>query len=408
MARLLLARDLAAGNLDEIDARHVLRAFLAGGALLDEGDVAVDALHLDVPQGLADGFRLRLAGCLDRGRDGVNAIPSAEALGQTADVMLLLVPERDEALGDVGVLHGFRKPRREEHEVVGVVGSITGLLDELVGRVGTARGDDARLDLLVLCLLEDQRDLLDRRGDEQRVAARRLDLGKLCREVGGLGIHRLRHADLHARLFGGCRELLRGAEAEVVVGGEEVGLLDVHLLEQRGEGLRFHLRRRADAEDIGIARGGDLAGRRGLDQHRHLVLFQLRHDGERQRRAPGTEHHRHLLARDELFGGGNGFRRVGLVVLDDELELLAEHAARLVDLLLGDLGALSHVVAGRSEGAGERLRDADLDGVLCGGCGSKERRAQHRQCCFQCTKRHIDLPFDETHSSDGAAASQAT
>ena len=61
--------------------------------------------------------------------------------------------------------------------------------------------------------------------------------------------------------------------------------------------------------------------------------------------------------------------RVGLVVLDDQLDLLAEHAAGLVDLLLGDLGALRDVVAGRGERAGQRLRDADLDGVLRRGAG---------------------------------------
>lgn len=84
-------RDFAALNLDDVHLREVLAALLAGRALLDEGDVAVDAFDLDVPQRLLDRFRLRLAGRLDRFDDRVDPVPAAEAFGQAADVVLLLV-----------------------------------------------------------------------------------------------------------------------------------------------------------------------------------------------------------------------------------------------------------------------------------------------------------------------------
>src|SRR5216683_5628094 len=82
LAAALHLHDLAAVDLDQIDARHVLRALLAGGALLDEGDVAVDALQLHVPQRLLDRLGLGRAGRLDRGDDGGDAVIAAEAFGE--------------------------------------------------------------------------------------------------------------------------------------------------------------------------------------------------------------------------------------------------------------------------------------------------------------------------------------
>ena len=70
------------------------------------------------------------------------------------------------------------------------------------------------------------------------------------------------------------------------------------------------------------------------------------------------------LSRTISFSAVACLGRVRLVVLDDQLDLLAQHAARLVDLLLGDFGALRDVVAAGRKRTGQRLRDADLDGVL--------------------------------------------
>ena len=60
-----------------------------------------------------------------------------------------------------------------------------------------------------------------------------------------------------------------------------------------------------------------------------LYSIELRHHRESQRRAPGAYQNRNLVLLDELFDGADRFGRVGLVVLDDQLDFLAEHAAGL-------------------------------------------------------------------------------
>src|SRR5262249_43054348 len=59
---------LAVLDRHKIDGGHVLSAFLAGRAFLVEVDIAVDPLHGDAPERLADCFGVGLAGGVD-GRD---------------------------------------------------------------------------------------------------------------------------------------------------------------------------------------------------------------------------------------------------------------------------------------------------------------------------------------------------
>jgi hypothetical protein len=77
-------------------------------------------------------------------------------------------------------------------------------------------------------------------------------------------------------------------------------------------------------------------------------------------RAPRAHHHRHLVAHDQLLGDRGRFGRVALVVLDHQLDLLAEHAALGVDLVGGDLGAVGDIVSRRRERAGQRLMTPTL------------------------------------------------
>src|SRR5688572_30159623 len=161
---------LAVLDSHHVHARYVLRALLARRALLDERDVAVDALYLHVPERLRDRLGFGLARRLDRLDDGVHAVPAAEALGEAADVVAALLPLGDEVLVDVGILTPVAERRREEHHVEAAVRAVARLLDELIRRVRAAGGDDALLLPLLLRLLQDQRDLLDRGGDEERVA----------------------------------------------------------------------------------------------------------------------------------------------------------------------------------------------------------------------------------------------
>ena len=86
--------------------------------------------------------------------------------------MATLVPLGHIALGDVGILRHFREPGREERGVQRAVRRIAGLLNELIRRVRPAAGNHADVQLLLFGLLQDKRQLLDRGGDEQRVAAR--------------------------------------------------------------------------------------------------------------------------------------------------------------------------------------------------------------------------------------------
>ena len=96
---------------------------------------------------------------------------------------------------------------------------------------------------------------------------------------------------------------------------------------------------------------------------------------------------------DQLLGGADRLGRVGLVVLDDELDLLAQHAAGLVDLVLGDLRALRDVVARRGEGAGQRLRHADLDRLL-------RVRARDETAGQNGRRRYQSYKLPHVHSSD--------
>ena len=87
-----------------------------------------------------------------------------------------------------------------------------------------------RVSRCVLRLLEDQRDLLDGGGHEQRVGAGRLDLGELRGHVRGRRLHGFHGADLDAVCLEHLAEVLGRAAAPVVVDGEEVRLLDAERL----------------------------------------------------------------------------------------------------------------------------------------------------------------------------------
>ena len=65
----------------------------------------------------------------------------------------------------------------------------------------------------------------------------------------------------------------------------------------------------------------------------------------------------------------------GLVVFDDQFDLLAEHAAGLVDGIQRELGALDGVSAGFGGRAGDRRAHADLDGGAL-----RPRAADHVRC----------------------------
>ena len=66
-----------------------------------------------------------------------------------------------------------------------------------------------------------------------------------------------------------------------------------------------------------------------------------------------AERDRHLVLVDELARDAGDHRRVGLGVVDDELDLLAVDAAGVVDLLHLQLGAVERGRVERGQRAGE-------------------------------------------------------
>jgi hypothetical protein len=79
--------------------------------------------------------------------------------------------------------------------------------------------------------------------------------------------------------------------------------------------------------------------------------------------------------RDELVGDRDALLRIGHVVADDDLDLLAVDAAGRVDVGRGLLGALLELRAERGVRAGDRTGDADQD-VRPGAAAERDERGQ--------------------------------
>ena len=109
----------------------------------------------------------------------------------------------------------------------GIVCRRARLLDQLIGVLRAAGGDDPLLQAQRRRLLEDQRELLDRRGDDERVGIGGLDLGELRAHVLRRRVHGLDQAHLDVVLLEHLAEVFRGAAAPIVVHDEEVRLADL-------------------------------------------------------------------------------------------------------------------------------------------------------------------------------------
>ena len=104
---------------------------------------------------------------------------------------------------------------------------------------------------------------------------------------------------------------------------------------------------------------------------------------------------------DQLLSPLGAGRRLELVVPEDHLDLAAEDATLGVQLGLGELGPLLHVLGERRQGAAQRQGAADPDGVLAlrpndcrereGGCGGASTREE-------CASIHVGLLADIVRS----------
>ncbi|MNU98443.1 hypothetical protein D3C71_885510 [compost metagenome] len=141
-----------------------------------------------------------------------------------------------------------------------------------------------------------------------------------------------------------------------------------------------HLHVGGGTQTVGIAVAvlpDDLVGQWLTGQEEEFLL--LGKVGQRQPdvREERAREHIDLFARHQFFGSAHGVARVGVVVADDELDLLAQHPTRCVDLIDRQLHAF---LVGLQEG-GLRLVAVDLanlDDIL--GVHHRGQRECQRGC----------------------------
>ena len=171
------------------------------------------------------------------------------------------------------------------------------------------------------------------------------------------------------RLQIGLKDLVGGARIDVVGAREHpaLHLLFLHQIVDRRD--RLLVRRGAGVEHVALALLALVLHR--IEQDR-VQLLEHRQHGLARHRGPAAEHDRHLVLGDQLARLLGEQRPVRGRIDHDRFELLAEHAALLV-LLVDEHQhhVLQRGLADR-HGAGQRMQDADLDGVL--GLGGRHGR----------------------------------
>ena len=132
-----------------------------------------------------------------------------------------------------------------------------------------------------------------------------------------------------------------------------------------------------DAEDVVADLRDSRVRRRGRD-HRYLVRLADRRRGEGVRRGDVAEHRHHVVLVDELGDDRAHFLGLGLVVLDQELQLLSEDASGGVDLVERLLRAVPGRDAERRDPARQRAVLADED-LASGGRGARFSAGENRR-----------------------------
>ena len=165
------------------------------------------------------------------------------------------------------------------------------------------------------------------------------------------------------RLQIGLEDLVGGARIDVVGACQHPALhLAAVLAHQVVDGRdRLLVRRGAGVEHVALALLALVLDR--IEQDR-VQLLEHRQHGLARHRGPAAEHGGDLVLGDQLARLFGEQRPVRGRVDDDRLELLAEQAALLV--LLVDQHQHHVLQRGLADrhGAGQRMENADLDGVL--------------------------------------------
>ena len=128
----------------------------------------------------------------------------------------------------------------------------------------------------------------------------------------------------------------------------------------------------ADAENV-VAHLGDLRVGGGRGNHRDFRRLGDRRGFERAAGGHLAEDGDDAVAGDQFVDDVGGLAGLGLVVLGEEFDLFAEHAAGGVDFLDRQFGALVGRGAECRFFPGERGEFADLDGVTASGFAARER-----------------------------------
>ena len=158
--------------------------------------------------------------------------------------------------------------------------------------------------------------------------------------------------------------------------------------------------RAVDADGVGIGRAGeDRIGLRHRGDVEDVGARQHRLHGERHRAVPALDHHGDLLGH-HLVGARDADRRRALVVLGDDHDLAAQHAALGIDHLGRDRDGMGHALAVGTGRAGQRKDDADLDRLALGQSGEAERRgtggrSDREMASPELDRRHDRFPIND-------------
>ena len=200
------------------------------------------------------------------------------------------------------------------------------------------------------------------------------------REIGRAGREGLVVADLEAVFLRVLPRALAGVAREFGVLGGERQRLRLRILFRRDLeepfGERFS-RRLAGRQHREVFRVMELAVdiERKQPDESLAPLHDDRHGGRVHVGGIGPDDKVDFVDVEELRVDARHRRRIGLVVVIDQLDLASEQSAFGVDFRFPDLGAEQRLLAVRRERAGERQAKADLD-RLAGlrGCGRGRRR----------------------------------
>jgi hypothetical protein len=161
---------------------------------------------------------------------------------------------------------------------------------------------------------------------------------------------------------------LAGVVGELRVSRDERDGRRLRILRRRGleeaEGERgLRVRTRGDhGEELRILELGVHREPEQDDEHLAL-LHDHRHGGRRHVGRIGTDHEVDLVDVEQLGVDARNGRRIGLIVVEDELHRSPEQSALGVDLLFPDLHAEQRLLAVGGERAGQRHGEADGDRI---------------------------------------------